>query len=63
LPARQSEVFCLHQLGDWRYQQIADELGMSAGAVGVMLHRTREKLQELLEMHGRLAVELARRRR
>ncbi len=62
LPARQAEVFCLHQLSDMSHQEIAAELGMSAGAVGVMLHRTREKLQELLKMQKRLSAALGQRR-
>jgi RNA polymerase sigma-70 factor (ECF subfamily) len=55
LPSRQAEVFWLHELGDWSYQQIADELGISVNAVGVILHRTRLKLQELLKMQNRLS--------
>lgn len=62
LPTRQAEVFCLHQLGDWSYQQIADQLGMSSNAVGVILHRTRQKLQELLKMQNRLSVALKQQR-
>jgi len=58
LPARQAEVFWLYELGDWSYQQIADELGISVNAVGVMLHRTRQKLQELLKMQNRLSAVL-----
>jgi RNA polymerase sigma-70 factor, ECF subfamily len=62
LPARQAEVFCLHQLGELSYQEIADQFGMTVNAVGVMLHRTREKLQELLKMQNRLSAALDRRR-
>lgn len=58
LPARQAEVFCLHELGDWSYQQIADQLGMSVNGVGVVLHRTRQKLQELLKMQNQLSAAL-----
>jgi RNA polymerase sigma-70 factor, ECF subfamily len=60
LPSRQSEVFCLHEFGDWSYQQIAEQFGLSVNAVGVMLHRTRQKLQELLKMHNRMATTLKR---
>jgi RNA polymerase sigma-70 factor (ECF subfamily) len=63
LPARQAEAFCLHELADWSCQQIADEYGMSAGAVGVMLHRTRQKLQELLKMQERMSAALNQPRR
>jgi len=48
-------VFCLHELVDWSHQQIADQLGISANAVGVILHRTRQKLRELLNMQNRLS--------
>jgi RNA polymerase sigma-70 factor (ECF subfamily) len=58
LPAKQAEVFCLHELGDWSYQQIADQLGITVNAVGVILHRTRHKLQELLKMQNRLSAAL-----
>ncbi len=62
LPTRQAEAFCLHELSDWSYQQIGDQLGTSANAVGVMLHRTRQKLQELLKMQNRLSAALDRQR-
>jgi len=58
LPERQAEVFCLHELGDWSHQQIADQLGISANSVGVILHRTRQKLQELLKMENRMSAAL-----
>jgi RNA polymerase sigma-70 factor (ECF subfamily) len=63
LPPRNAAAFCLHELGDWSYQQLAEQLGTSAGAVGVMLHRTRQKLQELMRMEHRLSVALDERRR
>jgi RNA polymerase sigma-70 factor (ECF subfamily) len=62
LPSRQAEVFCLHEIGDWSYQQIADQLGITAGAVGVILHRTRQKLQQLLKMQDRMTAALKRQR-
>jgi RNA polymerase sigma-70 factor, ECF subfamily len=62
LSRRQAEAFCLHELGDWSYQQIADELGTSSGAVGVMLHRTRQKLRELLNVKHRLSTALKEQR-
>lgn len=49
LPRREAEVFCLHELGDWSYGQIADELSTTANAIGVLLHRTRHKLRKLLD--------------
>jgi RNA polymerase sigma-70 factor (ECF subfamily) len=62
LPNRQAEVFCLHEIGDWSYQQIADQLGITAGAVGVILHRTRQKLQQLLKMQDRMTAALKQQR-
>jgi RNA polymerase sigma-70 factor (ECF subfamily) len=62
LPARQAEVFCLHQLADWSYQQIAEETGMTANAVGVILHRARQKLQELLRLKYRMSAVLKQQR-
>jgi RNA polymerase sigma-70 factor (ECF subfamily) len=48
LPPRQAEVFCLHCLEEWSYQDIARQLGVSTVAVGVLLHRARKQLRELL---------------
>lgn len=48
LPSRQAEVFCLRCLGDMSYRQIAVELGIKRNAVGVLLHRARSRLRELL---------------
>ena len=49
LPARQSEVFSLHVLSDWSQQEIATQLKMSVNAVGVTIHRARQKLRQLLD--------------
>ena len=48
LPARQAEVFCLCGLEEWSYQEAADQLGVSVVAVGVLLHRARCRLRQLL---------------
>jgi len=48
IPARQAELFCLHELEDWSYLEIAGHFSMSTSAVGVLLHRARRKLQALL---------------
>jgi RNA polymerase sigma-70 factor (ECF subfamily) len=55
LPKRQAEIFSLHELSDWSYQQIADQLGITVNSVGVILHRTKQKLKQLLEMRNRLS--------
>ena len=48
LPAKQSQAFCLFYLEGWDYQQIAGRVGGSVNAVGVLLHRARARLRELL---------------
>ena len=49
LPPRQAEVFCLKALEGWSYAEIAAHLGESIDAVGVHLHRARQRLRALLE--------------
>ena len=44
----QAAVFCLSCLENLSYQEIGERLGMTANAVGVMLHRARHRLRELL---------------
>jgi RNA polymerase sigma-70 factor (ECF subfamily) len=48
LPAREAEVFCLRHFEDLSYQEIADTLHVSSGAVAVALHKARAKLETLL---------------
>ena len=48
LPPRQADVFCLHCLEGWSYQEVADHLGATVDAIGVLLHRARAKLKTLL---------------
>jgi RNA polymerase sigma-70 factor, ECF subfamily len=45
---RQAEVFCLHCLEGYSYEEIAQQLALSVAAVGVHLHRARERLRQLL---------------
>jgi RNA polymerase sigma factor (sigma-70 family) len=45
---RQAEVFCLHCLEEFSYEEIAQQLRVSVAAVGVHLHRARERLRQLL---------------
>ena len=44
----QAAVFCLSCLENLSYQEIGERLGMTANAVGVILHRARHRLRELL---------------
>lgn len=48
LPPKQAQVFCLFYLDGWDYQQIAGHLRGTVNAVGVLLHRARQRLKELL---------------
>jgi RNA polymerase sigma-70 factor (ECF subfamily) len=49
LPQREATVFGLRYFEDLSYEAIADQTGINAGQVGVILHRTRRKLLELLK--------------
>ena len=48
LPERQAEVFCLHALEGWEHAEIAKQMRITSDAVGVLLHRARARLRELL---------------
>ena len=62
LPERQGEAFWLHEFADWSYEQIAEQLGTTTNAATVLIHRARQKLQELLTMQNRLSAALDRQR-
>jgi len=49
LPPEEAEVFCLRCLNGLSYRAIARQLGIKRNVVGVMLHRARQKLRELLK--------------
>ena len=48
LPPRQAEAFCLHCLEGFSYQEVAQHMAVSVDAVGVLLHRARNRLRQLL---------------
>ena len=48
IPTQQAESFCLHALEEWSYQEIAEQLSLPVNTVGVLLHRARKRLRELL---------------
>ena len=50
LPERQAEAFCLRFVERMSYRGIARRLGVDTNAVGVLLHRARKRLGELLEV-------------
>jgi RNA polymerase sigma-70 factor (ECF subfamily) len=48
LPAQQAQVFCHRWLDGLSYEQIAEQLDLDTNSVGVLLHRARRRLQQLL---------------
>ena len=46
LPLQEAQVFCLRYLNDMSYRRIAKELNIKTNAVGVSLHRAKEKLRK-----------------
>ncbi len=52
LPPGQREVFSLRHFSEMSYEQIAEQTGMSANAVGITLHRARGGLRQALIAAG-----------
>jgi RNA polymerase sigma-70 factor (ECF subfamily) len=48
LPPKQAQAFCLYSLEGCSYQEIAEQLDTSVDAVGVLMHRARTRLRQLL---------------
>jgi RNA polymerase sigma-70 factor (ECF subfamily) len=48
LPEKQAEIFSLHALSGWTHRDLAERMNMTENAVGVTLHRARQRLRELL---------------
>jgi RNA polymerase sigma-70 factor, ECF subfamily len=48
LPERQAELFYLHALCGWSHCELGERMRMTENAVGVAIHRARQRLQELL---------------
>jgi RNA polymerase sigma-70 factor (ECF subfamily) len=46
---QEAQVFCLRHLNGMSYRQIAKELGIKTNTAGVMLHRARARLREILQ--------------
>jgi RNA polymerase sigma factor (sigma-70 family) len=49
LPAQDAELLLLKYVEGWRYQQMADRLGLSSATVESRLHRARGRLRHLLQ--------------
>lgn len=48
LPRREATVFCLRYFDDLSYEQIAETLQISLGAVATALHKARTRLESIL---------------
>jgi RNA polymerase sigma factor (sigma-70 family) len=48
IPPRQAEAFCLHALEGWSYREIAQHMDVTADSVGVLIHRARMRLRQLM---------------
>ncbi|MFL5244375.1 MAG: RNA polymerase sigma factor [Gemmataceae bacterium] len=48
LPEREGAVFCMRFLEDLPYEQIAESMGITRGAVATALHKARAKLEAAL---------------
>lgn len=49
LPEQQAEAFSLFALSGWSHREIAERIEMTENAVGVTIHRARQRLRELLK--------------
>jgi RNA polymerase sigma-70 factor (ECF subfamily) len=49
LPKRDARVFALRYFEDFPYAEIAEQMNVSVSQVGVILHRARKRLREILE--------------
>ncbi|MBN2326396.1 MAG: sigma-70 family RNA polymerase sigma factor [Candidatus Omnitrophica bacterium] len=49
LPERDSKIFAMRYFEDLSYDDIAGHLKINVNQVGVILHRTRERLKEILQ--------------
>lgn len=48
LPERQAEIFYLHALCGWSHHELSERMQMTENAVGVTIHRARQRLRALL---------------
>jgi len=48
LPERQAELFYLHALCGWSHRELGQRMQLTENAVGVTIHRARQRLRELL---------------
>ncbi|MHC4483026.1 MAG: RNA polymerase sigma factor [Planctomycetota bacterium] len=55
LQAQEAEAFCLRYFDDMSYRQIGKELGIKANAAGMLLHRARMKLRDILKVKNEVS--------
>lgn len=48
LPERDAKVFAMRYFEDFSYEEIAEHLSVTVNQIGVILHRTRERLKSIL---------------
>ncbi len=48
IPPKQAEAFCLHALEGWSYREIAQHMDATTDSVGVLVHRARMRLRQLM---------------
>ena len=48
LPEREANAFCLRYLSDMSYREIARQLNVKVATAGVLLHRARNRLKEIM---------------
>ena len=58
LPQQEAQVFCLRHFNDMSYKQIAKQLGIRLSKTGVLLHRARKRLRDLLESESERSCEV-----
>ena len=46
LPGRQAEIFYLHAVCGWSRSELSERMRMTGNAVGVTVHRARQRLQD-----------------
>jgi len=49
LPEQEAQVFCLRHFNEMSYKQISEQLGIKLSKTGVLLHRARKRLRDLLD--------------
>jgi RNA polymerase sigma-70 factor (ECF subfamily) len=50
LPDDQAEAFCLRHIEGMSYEKVGEQLGITGNAAGVVLHRARQRLRELMNV-------------